>query len=103
MTETKTLYAISGTGQGIEGMAQGEAERLLVELLEKIPNLTSPDANPVPGFTFAEGDRMNGNSEDQVVSWGGCTDISAVGEAIGIRIRMFDAEPSGSTGRECGR
>ena len=63
-----------------------------VELLEKIPNLTSPDAHPVPGFTFAVGDRINGNSEDQVVSWKGRTDISAVGEAVGIRIRMFDAK-----------
>ncbi len=63
-----------------------------VELLEKIPNLTAPDANPVPGFTFAECDRINGNSEDRVVSWKGRTDISAVGEAVGIRFRMFDAK-----------
>ena len=63
-----------------------------VELLEKVPSLMFPDADPVPGFSFAECDRLIGDCEDRVVTWQGRRDISAVGEAVGIRIRMFGAK-----------
>ncbi len=63
-----------------------------VELTEKVPSLTAPDVDAVPGFSFADCDRRKGDQEDQVVSWKGRTDITAVGEAVGIRIRMFGAK-----------
>ena len=63
-----------------------------VELLDKIPRLALPDADPVDGFSFADCDRIMGDSEDHVVTWNGNSDISAVGESVGIRVRMFDAK-----------
>ena len=64
----------------------------ITELTEKVPSLTAPDVDAVPGFSFADCDRLKGDQEDQVVSWKGRTDITAVGEAVGIRIRMFGAK-----------
>ncbi len=63
-----------------------------VELLEKIPSLMLPDTDPAPGFSFAECDRLIGDCEDRVVTWKGRSDISALGETVGIRIRMFGAK-----------
>lgn len=60
-----------------------------VELLEKVPSLMFPDTDPLPGYTFADCDRLIGNSEDQVVTWKGRSDISVAGAAVGIRIKMF--------------
>ena len=63
-----------------------------IELLEKLPSLMLPDADPLPGFTFDECDRLTGDCEDQVVTWQGRSDISAAGEAVGIRVRMLGAK-----------
>ncbi|AWT60363.1 MAG: hypothetical protein DF168_01571 [Candidatus Moanabacter tarae] len=63
-----------------------------VELLEKIPSLVFPDTDPVPGFSFEDCDRLTGDAEDRVVTWRGNNDISVVGEAVGIRVRMFGAK-----------
>ena len=63
-----------------------------IELLDKIPRLALPDADPVPGFSFADCDRIMGDSEDHLVTWKGKSDIAAVGESVGIRVRMFDAK-----------
>ena len=63
-----------------------------VELLEKVPSLMFPDTDPVPEFSFEECDRLIGDCEDQVVTWKGQSGISALGETVGIRIRMFGAK-----------
>ena len=60
-----------------------------VELLESIPSLMFPDADPVAGFGFGDCDRLTGDAEDRVVTWKGRRDIAAVGDTVGIRIRMF--------------
>ena len=51
-----------------------------------------PDVEPVAGFSFAECDRLTGDAEDRTVTWQGKSDISAIGETIVIRIRMFQAK-----------
>ena len=63
-----------------------------VELLEFLPSMFCVDVDPIPGFSFAECDRLQGDEEDQVVSWNSKNDISGVGETVGIRIRMFQAK-----------
>ncbi len=63
-----------------------------VELLEKIPSLMQPDGDPTEGFAFDECDRLIGDSEDHVVTWQGRSDISSLGETVGIRIKMFRAK-----------
>jgi hypothetical protein len=63
-----------------------------VELLDKIPSLMFPDGDPIPEFSFEQCDRLLGNCEDQVVTWNGRSDLSALGETVGIRIKMFGAK-----------
>ena len=62
-----------------------------VELLDKL-NLMFPDCDATAGFSFDECDRLTGDAEDQVVTWNGKSDISAVGESVAIRVRMFGAK-----------
>lgn len=63
-----------------------------VELLRYIPTMQAVDANPLRGFSFDRCDRLMGDEEDQVVTWGGNSDISAVGEMAAIRVKMFQAK-----------
>ena len=51
-----------------------------------------PYADPLPGFTFDDCDRLTGEKDDQVVTWKGQSDISATGDAVGIRVRMLGAK-----------
>ena len=61
-----------------------------VELMENIPSRLTPDAiGPVKGFSFTDCDRLTGDSIEKSVTWKGNSDISAVGETIAIRIKMF--------------
>ena len=62
------------------------------ELISAIPSRLNPDGEGVPGFTFEECDRLTGDSLDQVVTWQGKSDISAVGETVAIRLKMFQAK-----------
>ena len=62
------------------------------ELIRAIPSRLHPDAEGVPGFTFAEADRLTGDQLDQVVTWQGRSDITPVGDTLAIRIRMFGAK-----------
>lgn len=63
-----------------------------VEILRKIPSRIHPDANPVPGLTFAESDMLQGDELDRVVTWNGNSDLSGVGEMLAIRLRLFQAK-----------
>ena len=63
-----------------------------VELLPFIPTMHCPDANPLEGFTAATCDPLEGDEENQVVTWQGSSDISRVGEMLAIRVRMFQAK-----------
>ena len=63
-----------------------------VELLQRNPTMFQPDLDPVPGFTFADCDRLLGDETDRAVTWNGNSDISAVGESVVMRIRMFQAK-----------
>ena len=62
-----------------------------IELLDKL-NLMFPDCDAAAGFSFDECDRLTGDEEDRVVTWGGKSDISAIGDTVAIRVRMFGAK-----------
>ena len=57
------------------------------ELIRAIPSRLNPDAEGVPGFTFAESDRLMGDSLSEVVTWQGRSDITPVGETLAIRLK----------------
>lgn len=63
-----------------------------VELLPAIPSRLNPDAQGIPGYSFAECDPLTGDAIDKVVTWNGNSDISAAGDAMAIRIHMFQAK-----------
>jgi hypothetical protein len=63
-----------------------------VELIRAIPSRLHPDADGIPGFTFAEADRLTGDSLSQVVTWQGRRDLSEVGETLSLRFQMFQAK-----------
>ncbi len=63
-----------------------------VEILRQIPSRIHPDVDPVAGFTFAESDRLTGDSTDEVVTWNGKGDLSGIGEMLAIRLKMFRAK-----------
>lgn len=50
------------------------------------------DVDPLAAFTFEECDRLTGDSLDAAVTWNGGSDISAVGEMVAIRLKMFQAK-----------
>ena len=63
-----------------------------VELMRMMPSMFHGDVAPLAGFTFAECDRLTGDSLDQVVTWQDNSDISRVGEMVAIRLKMFQAK-----------
>ena len=63
-----------------------------VEILRNIPSRIHPDIDPVAGLTFEESDILKGDALDQVVTWNGNSDLSAAGETVAIRLRMFQAK-----------
>ena len=65
---------------------------LIAELVRVVPSRLNPDLDGVPGFTFGECERLTGDATDEVVRWAGNTDISAVGNNVAVRIRMFRAK-----------
>ena len=50
------------------------------------------DMDGLPGFTFADCDRLTGDEVDRVVTWRGRHDIADIGETVAVRIRMFQAK-----------
>lgn len=60
--------------------------------MRMMPSMFHGDVDPLAGFTFAECDRLTGDSLDQVVTWQGNSDISRVGEMVAIRLKMFQAK-----------
>ena len=62
-----------------------------VELLYAVPSRIHADVEPVAGFTFADCGRLTGDAEDALITWNGRSDISPVGEMVGIRLRLFQA------------
>ena len=62
------------------------------ELIENIPSRLNPDAPAIPGFSFAESDRLMGDSLDGTMTWNGNPHLTAAGETIAIRLRMFQAK-----------
>ncbi len=65
---------------------------ITAELLPRTPSMFQPDLDPAPGFTFADCDRLTGDEADRPVSWNGNSDISSIGEAVVIRLNMFQAK-----------
>ena len=51
-----------------------------------------PGCQPAEGYSFEECDRLTGDEQDRVVTWRGNSDISAVGEMVAVRVRMFQAK-----------
>ena len=62
-----------------------------VELLHAVPSRIHADVEPVAGFTFTDCGRLTGDAEDALITWNGRSDISPVGEMVGIRLRLFQA------------
>ena len=46
----------------------------------------------LPGFSFDDCDVLRGDSIDEVLTWRGRSDLSETGDALAIRIRMFQAK-----------
>lgn len=65
---------------------------IAVELIAAIPSRLYPDAEGMPSFTFADCDRLTGDALNQAVTWRGNSDISALGDSLAIRVRMFQAK-----------
>ena len=65
---------------------------IAAELLPRTPGLFQPDLDPIPGFSFAECDRQTGDHTNRAVTWNGNSDISAIGDSLVIRIKMFQAK-----------
>ena len=63
-----------------------------VELVRLVAGRLQPDMDGLPGCTFADCDRLTGDEVDRVVTWRGRHDISAIGETVAVRIRMFQAK-----------
>ena len=63
-----------------------------VEILRNIPSRIHPDIDPVAGLTFEESDLMTGDALEEVVTWSGNSDLSAAGETVAIRLRLFQAK-----------
>ena len=63
-----------------------------VEARNKTPSRKYPDGVGHAGRTFGDCDWIFGDEGDRVVTWNGDSDISAVGDTISIRIRMFRAK-----------
>jgi len=65
---------------------------IAVELIRNIPSRLHPDADPIPGFSFEESERLTGDNLDAPVRWSGKSDLSGVDEVVAIRVRMFQAK-----------
>lgn len=57
-----------------------------------VPSRIHPDADPIPGYRFADCDPLSGDHLDRPVSWRGSTDLSAAGDRIAVRLRLFEAK-----------
>jgi len=62
------------------------------ELISNVPSRLNPDARALPGFSFAESDRLMGDSLEGAVTWRGNPDITSAGDTVAIRLRMFQAK-----------
>ena len=62
---------------------------ILAELIRTVPSRIHPDADPIPGFSFADCDLLSGDHLDRPVSWRGSTDLSAAGDQIAVRLKLF--------------
>ena len=62
------------------------------ELIRGVPSRIHPDADPIPGYSFAESDLLTGDELSRPVTWRGKSDISGIGGSLAIRLRMFQAK-----------
>jgi hypothetical protein len=62
------------------------------EVIRQIPSRVHPDVDPVDGFSFEGCDPLTGDEVDRVVTWGGRSDLSAAGEMLAVRLRLFRAK-----------
>lgn len=54
--------------------------------------IQNSDGTPIPGFSLNEADELFGDSTEQVVSWGGRTDVSAANKDVRLRFVVSDAD-----------
>ena len=54
--------------------------------------MNQADLGPVEGFSFADCERLTGDESDRVVTWKGKSDISGIGDAGAICVKMFQAK-----------
>ena len=62
------------------------------ELLTIVTSRIHPDADPIPGFSFGESDRLTGDELSRPMTWQGRSDLSHVGDTVAIRLKMFQAK-----------
>jgi len=65
---------------------------IIAELIRGVPSRIHPDAEAIPGFAFADCDRMTGDTLNGMMSWNGNGDLSGIGDTVAIRVRMFRAK-----------
>lgn len=65
---------------------------ITAELISAVPSRIHPDPDPIPGYTFAECNRLTGDELSKSMTWKGASDLSRVGDTVAIRIRMFQSK-----------
>jgi hypothetical protein len=65
---------------------------IVAELLRTETSRIHPDADPIPGFSFAESDLLTGDSLNAPMTWQGKSDLSEIGDTVAIRLKMFQAK-----------
>ncbi len=75
------VFKKTGNAISINFETYGHAGFVMAELQDK-------KGNPIPGYTFAESDRLSGDELDRKLSWKGNSDLSSLETADGLQIRF---------------
>lgn len=65
---------------------------IAAELLHSETSRIHPDADPIPGFTFADSDLLTGDELSRPMTWQGKSNLSQIGDTVAIRLKMFQAK-----------
>ena len=62
------------------------------ELIRGVPSRIHPDADPIPGYSFADADLLTGGSLDSPLTWNGKSNLGGAGDTIAVRLKLFQAK-----------
>ena len=62
---------------------------ITAELIAGTTSRIHPDADPIPGYSFADADLLSGDDLSRPMTWNGNSDLSGIGEKVAVRVRMF--------------